>query len=337
MYLKFAEESKDDLIVENELKRIEKKIVPNKLINNLEDAISELYTTIASTFRSDFTYDFSIIYSNLSLFLKNDFEVGQLYLAELLENQEKLVEANNIYKKISPSSNFFWHSKLKTARNIELLGESDKSILLLKQMSNEKKDRYDSLKLLGDIYRNNEKYKDAIKFYDQAILRIKEIEKHHWELLYSRGISLERDKQWELAEKDLVQVLKLVPNQPDVLNYLGYSWIEQRINLEKAKNYIIKAVNLKPRDPYIVDSLGWAYFRLNDYNKAVEELERAVSIKPTDPIINDHLGDAYYKVERKLEALYQWKKAIEFKPNKELEKKIQDKIKKYEENKLDFL
>ena len=338
IYIKFLSDSNNNLLIEKSLKRIEEKKVPNKLIVNLNDAIAELFSTIASTFTTDFTNNFSIIYSYFSLYLKKDFEVAQLFLAELLENDGKYGEANNLYEGIETSSSFFWHSRLKKARNLELLGDSESSILILKKMSNEKKDRYDSLKLLGDIYRNYNKYVEAIKFYNEGVSRIEQIEAKHWELLYSRGMAYERNNEWNLAEKDFLKILELVPDQPDVLNYLGYSWIEQDTNLDQAKQFILKAVAMRPRDPYIVDSLGWAYYNLKEYDKSVEELERAVNLKPTDPIINDHLGDAYLKVDRKLEALYQWKKAIEFKPENDLEKKIKKKIKKYDDNnKLDFL
>jgi len=332
IYIKFLSDSKDNLLIEKSIKRIEKKEVPKRLIVNINDAIAELFSTIASTFSSDFTNDFSIIYSYFSLYLKKDFEVSQIYLAELLENDSKYLEANNLYENIKPSSNFFWHSKLKKARNLELLGKSDKAISILKKMSNEKKERYDSLKLLGDIYRNYDKYNEAIEHYNEAVSRIEKISSEHWDLLYSRGIAYERNNQWNKSEKDLLKVLELMPNQPDVLNYLGYSWIEQNYNLDQAKKFIIKAVGIRPSDPYIVDSLGWAYYNLKEYDKAVEELERAVNLKPTDPIINDHLGDAYFEVNRKLEALYQWKKAIQFNPKDDLEKEIEKKIKKYDYN-----
>ena len=332
IYIKFLSDSKDNLLIEKSIKRIEKKEVPKRLIVNINDAIAELFSTIASTFSSDFTNDFSIIYSYFSLYLKKDFEVSQIYLAELLENDSKYLEANNLYENIKPSSNFFWHSKLKKARNLELLGKSDKAISILKKMSNEKKERYDSLKLLGDIYRNYNKYNEAIEYYNEAVSRIEKISSEHWNLLYSRGIAYERNNQWNKSEKDLLKVLELIPNQPDVLNYLGYSWIEQNYNLDQAKKFIIKAVGIRPSDPYIVDSLGWAYYNLKEYDKAVEELERAVNLKPTDPIINDHLGDAYFEVNRKLEALYQWKKAIQFNPKDDLEKEIEKKIKKYDYN-----
>ena len=338
IYTKFLSNHQDNLLVEKSLKRIEKKAVPNKLIANTNDAIAELFSTISSTFSSDFTNNFAIIYSHFSLYLKKDFEVAQLYLAELLEEKKRYVEANNLYEKIKPSSNFYWHSKLKKARNLELLGDSEKSIPILKEMSNEKQERHDSLKLLGDIYRNYNKYKEAIKFYNEAVSRIQKISSEHWELLYSRGMAYERNNQWIKAEKDFLKILELVPNQPDVLNYLAYSWIEQDSNLEQAKKFILKAASIKPRDPYIVDSLGWAYYNLKEYDKAIKELEKAIDLKPTDPIINDHLGDAYLKVDRKLEALYQWKKAIQFKPENDLEKKIEKKIKKYDNhNQLDLL
>ena len=338
IYTKFLSNHNDNLLVEKSLKRIEKKAVPKKLIANTNDAIAELLSTISSSFSSDFTNNFAIIYSHFSLYLKKDFEVAQLYLAELLEENKRYAEANNLYEKIKPSSNFYWHSKLKKARNLELLGDSEISIPILKEMSKEKQERHDSLKLLGDIHRNYNKYKEAIKFYNEAISRIKKISAEHWELLYSRGMAYERNNQWIKAEKDFLKILELVPNQPDVLNYLGYSWIEQDSNLDQAKKFILKAVSMKPSDPYIVDSLGWAYYNLKEYDKAIKELERAIDLKPTDPIINDHLGDAYLKVDRKLEALYQWKKAIQFKPENDLEKKIEKKIKKYDNhNQLDLL
>ena len=337
IYLSFISNPEDNLLIKNDLDRIEGKKLPKKLVTDLDDVIAELFSGIASTFNSDFTNSFSIIYSHFSLFLREDFEVSNLYLAELMENNQRYKYANDLYKKIKPTSNFFWHSKLKTARNLEIMGESQKSISMLKKMINEKEDRYDALKLLGDIHRNYDDFGKAIIFYNKAVERIEQINVNHWDLLYSRGIALERNDNWDLAEKDFLLILEFLPNQPDVLNYLSYSWIEKGINLDKAKDYIIKAVKSRPRDPYIVDSLGWAYYRLKEYENAVKELEKAVDLKPTDPIINDHLGDAYYQIGRKLEALYQWKKAIDFKPTKDLEKRIKKKIEDFDSNKLNFI
>ena len=332
LYLKFIESDNDEILISNEINRLDKNIVPKKQIINVSDALSELFTNIASTFRSDFTNRYSIIYTNFSLYLKNDYEIALMYLAELLETDSKFFLANQIYDKIPPRSVFYWHARIRKARNLEILGNNKNAVLLLNKMTEEKKTRYDTLQLLGDILRNYEKYEEAIGVYNKAISRIQEIDENHWDLLYSRGIAYERSNQWENAETDFLKVLNFVPDQPEVLNYLGYSWIEKGLNIEKAKEFLIKAYKLRPNDPYIVDSLGWAYYKLQDYDKAIIELEKAVSLKPTDPIINDHLGDVYEKKERNLEAFFQWKKALDFEPDKKLKNQIEKKLKKFSDN-----
>ena len=128
-------------------------------------------------------------------------------------------------------------------------------------------------------------------------------------MFYFRGICYERSKQWPQAEADLKKALQLYPDQPLVLNYLGYSWIDQGVNLDEGMNMIRRAVEQRPDDGYIVNSLGWANFRIGNYDEAVKELERAVELKPDDPTINDHLGDAYWRVGRVLEARFQWSHA----------------------------
>ena len=152
------------------------------------------------------------------------------------------------------------------------------------------------------------------------------MERRHWSLLYSRGIALERSKQWARAETDFIKALELEPEQPYVLNYLGYSWVDQGIHLERATGMIEKAVELRPRDGFIVDSLGWAYFRIGDYGGAVRELERAVELRPQDPVINDHLGDAYWMVGRRLEARFQWRRALALEPEADVAGTITNKL-----------
>ena len=143
---------------------------------------------------------------------------------------------------------------------------------------------------------------------------------------YYRGICEERSKQWPKAEADMRKALELQPDQPHVLNYLGYSWIDQGINLDEGMKMIKRAVEQRPDDGYIVDSLGWAYFRIGNYEEAVKNLERAIDLKPEDPTINDHLGDAYWRVGRKLEAKFQWAHARDLKPEPDDLPKIEAKI-----------
>ncbi len=183
------------------------------------------------------------------------------------------------------------------------------------------------LMTLGNILRANKRFAPAAEYYSQAIALIDKPVKRHWNRFYSRGVCYERLKQWDKAEADLKMALKLNPDQPLVLNYLGYSWVDQGRNLEEAMRLIKKAVKARPDDGYIVDSLGWAYYRLGDYAQAVRYLERSVELKPEDPTINDHLGDAYWRVGRRVEARYQWSQALELKPEPHLVEKIKRKLK----------
>ena len=152
------------------------------------------------------------------------------------------------------------------------------------------------------------------------------MKERHWILLYSRGIALERSKQWSRAENDFLAALKLNPNQPYILNYLGYSWVDQGINLDRAKTMIERAVKLRPNDGYIVDSLGWALFRIREFPVAVQHLERAVELRPQDPTINDHLGDAYWRVGRRNEARFQWRRSLSLGPEPDQAAQIRSKI-----------
>ena len=179
---------------------------------------------------------------------------------------------------------------------------------------------------LGNILRGRKKFAECAEVYSKGIATIANPERPNWLIFYFRGICNERAKKWEQAEADLKQALKLYPDQPHVLNYLGYSWIDQGINLDEGMRMIRRAVEQRPDDGYIVDSLGWAYFRLGNYDEAVKNLERAVELKPDDPTINDHLGDAYAKTGRPLEAEFQWSHARDLKPEPEDLVKIKQKL-----------
>jgi Flp pilus assembly protein TadD len=183
------------------------------------------------------------------------------------------------------------------------------------------------LDALGNILRSHERYAEAREYYTRAIKLIDKPSKDNWTLFYARGVCSERLKEWPAAEADLKKALELSPNESPVLNYLGYTWVDQNQNLKTAMDYIRKAVKLKPDDGYYVDSLGWAYYRLGNLESAVEQLERAVELKPDDPVINDHLGDAYWRVGRKLEAEYQWQQSLTLKPDNDLVATIDKKLK----------
>jgi tetratricopeptide (TPR) repeat protein len=171
---------------------------------------------------------------------------------------------------------------------------------------------------LGNLYRNDDRFPEAAEAYSRSIAAMSDPDKADWRIFYFRGVSYERSKRWPAAEADFKQALKINPEQPQVLNYLGYSWVDKGIHLDEALEMIKAAVDSRPNDGYNVDSLGWAYYKLGRYEEAVSELERAIGFQPEDPTINDHLGDAYWKVGRKREATFQWAHARDLEPDKEL-------------------
>ena len=185
-----------------------------------------------------------------------------------------------------------------------------------------------ALDALGNMMRGRKRFEEAIEYYSKVIALIDKPEPKHWPYYYARGTSYERLKRWPLAEADLQKAMQLSPDQSLVLNYLGYSWVDQGVNLKQGLKLIERAVQLKPDDGYIVDSLGWAHFRLGNFKQAVKHLERAVELRPEDPTLNDHLGDAFWRVGRQREAYFQWQQALTLKPEPDEEAKIRQKIAK---------
>jgi Flp pilus assembly protein TadD len=173
---------------------------------------------------------------------------------------------------------------------------------------------------LADLLRSNSLWTEAQIQYDKVISYQKKQKKEDWKIYYKRGIAFERQgsEYWNFAEQDLIYALSLNPEQPEVLNYLGYSWIEMNKNIEEAGKMLQKAVDQRPDSGYIIDSLGWAYFKLGRYNEALTQLELAAELNPNDPVINDHLGDVYWMVNKHLQARFQWEKALLFDPQEYL-------------------
>ncbi|HET7410565.1 MAG TPA: tetratricopeptide repeat protein, partial [Paracoccaceae bacterium] len=182
---------------------------------------------------------------------------------------------------------------------------------------------------LGDLLRRESRFKEAAAAYDRAIALLGgDAGPQYWPLFYQRGITLERSGQWDRAEADFRKALELEPDQPEVLNYLGYSWVDRGEKLAEAEEMIRTAVKQRPDDGYIVDSLGWVLFRFGEFEKAAEQLGRAVELMPVDPVINDHYGDALWMIGRKTEARFQWKRALSFDPEEDDAERIRAKLEK---------
>lgn len=269
--------------------------------------------------------DLALVYLQLALYLRPDHALALLSLADLYESVKKPQMALKIYQRMPADSPLKRSAQIQLATNLDAVDRSDEAVTLLKSVIAEDSGEVEAIMALGNIERVRKKFADCAGTYTKAI-EATEADKSNWVLFYFRGICEERSKQWPKAEADLKKALSLQPDQAQVLNYLGYSWVDQGVNLDEAMAMIRRAVEQRPDDGYIVDSLGWAYYRIADYDNAVKHLERAIDLKPEDPTINDHLGDAYWRVGRTLEARFQWAHARDLKPEPEELPKIEAKI-----------
>ena len=267
-----------------------------------------------------------LLYARLAAYLQPDRGDVWLLIGRIEQSQGSETEALRAYDKVPAASPFAWEAKLARAEALDAADRDDEAVALLRAMSDERPQRTDALRELGDLYRREEKFPEAEAAYGQAIARLPELDADDWRLFYARGIALERMGRWSDAEGSLSRALELAPDQPLVLNYLGYSWVDQGQNLDRAKQMLHRAVELRPQDGFIVDSLGWAYFRMGEFDEAVTQLERAVELEPGDPVINDHLGDAYWRVGREREARFQWQRALTLKPEADVVAQIESKL-----------
>ena len=271
--------------------------------------------------------DLGLVYLQLALYLAPNHQLALLSLADLYESVKKPELAIKVYKRVPTSSPLYRNAAIQMAANLDSLNRADEAEKHLNALIKEHPDDLEAIMALGNVLRSHKKFTECVDAYSRGVATLTQPDKSNWMLFYFRGICYERSHQWPKAEADLKKALELFPDQPHVLNYLGYSWIDQGVNLDEGMEMINKAVQQRPDDGYIVDSLGWAYYRLGNYEEAVKKLERAIELKPEDPTINDHLGDAYWRVGRVLEAKFQWAHARDLKPEPEDLPKIEAKLK----------
>jgi tetratricopeptide (TPR) repeat protein len=290
------------------------------------EGMAEVFQGIGEALTGDGVVDAGQIYLQLSLYVKPDYPIAHYALGELYDQIKNYDAAATAFEQVLRKSPLWLNAQLRKAYDLSSLEKIDDAKALLQTLiaayPNDMRPYY----TLGNLLRGNKEYGEAVAVYTKAIERLGPVDKSDWVVYYQRGVCYERIKDWPQAEADLKKALELDPNQELALNYLGYSWVDQNLNVKEAMDLIRKAVQKRPNDGYFVDSLGWAYYRQNDLTQAVKHLERAVELKPDDPVINDHLGDVYWKVGRHLEATYQWKQALDLKPEPEDEKKIRKKL-----------
>lgn len=273
----------------------------------------------------------AMIYLRLALHLDPRHTVALVTLGDVLERNKQIDRALALYEQVPEDSPLRASTEIQIGLSLEQAGRGEEAEAWLRRIKDKRPGDIDAVTALGNIFHSRKEFAKAAEAFTRAIELAGTPDRSRWSLFYYRGIAHERTKQWPKAEADFKRALELIPEglsreRALVLNYLGYSWVDQHMNLEEAFQMLRKAVELQPRDGYIIDSLGWAYYRLGRYEDAVRELERAIELRPADPVINDHLGDAYWRVGRRLEAKFQWAHARDLNPEPDELPKILRKL-----------
>jgi tetratricopeptide (TPR) repeat protein len=303
-------------------------VIPQKLIvTRIEEGFAEMFYSAATILMQDKVTQPATFYLRNALYLRGDFPLANYMLAQVFEEDEYFKGAIKALNKISDESPLYFHSQLQKAWLLDKLDQDDDALKAMIKLTKDYPNNREALNALAEYYRMNNKFEDAVIGYDKIILTIDQEKEQDWILYYTRGIVLDQVKRWSDAEASFKKALELKPEQPMVMNYLAYSWVDKGLNLVEARTMLERAVELRPNDGYIVDSLGWALYKMGNQEEAVSILERAAQLQTSDWAINDHLGDAYWTVGRKNEARFQWRHALSLSPDEEKIIHIKTKIK----------
>lgn len=300
--------------------------MPFDITRNAKDGLSEVMFTIAGALNAEADDTFTLIYARAAAYLRPDNTEAVLLVAGLLDNLGQYDLAATTYAQIPATDPGYYIAEIGRAAALNNAGRAEAALESLQTLARSTPDVVAVHMALADSLRRAERFADAVVSYDAALALIPTPQPGHWPIYYSRGVASERTGNWAAAEADFRQALALNPEQPQVLNYLGYSFVDRGENLDEALGLIEKAVSLDPEAGYIIDSLAWAYFRLGRYAEAVAPMEKASLLEPVDPVVTDHLGDVYWAVGRVLEAQFQWRRALSFDPAEKDATRIRRKL-----------
>jgi tetratricopeptide (TPR) repeat protein len=290
------------------------------------EGMAEAELALAGALRGQGASDFALLLTRLALRLRPGFVPALILAADALADERQEAAAVALLAEIPQDDPLATVAAMRRAAPLEQLDRTDEAMELLRRLAAEHPGAPQPHARLGDLLRARSRFAEAAAEYDQAIARLSNPSAQDWPVFYARGIAYERSGRWERAEADFKRALELSPEQPYVLNYLGYSWVEQGQNLAEARRMLERAVQLRPNDGNIADSLGWALFKLGDIGGAIHWLERAVELESRNSVINDHLGDAYWAAARRREAQFQWRRALALEPEPGEASKIEAKL-----------
>ena len=293
--------------------------VPFDLVTSPAEGIGEVLFTVAAVLEQDASPAFVLVYAQAASLLRPNASDLAILIGRLFDRLGQAELSQEAYARVGPDDPLHLMAQIGRVEMLFRNDRLDEGLELLRGLAELHPESESVFIALGDGYRRSERFAESAEAYTRAIELIGEIVERHWPLLYSRAIAYERSGNWPAAEADFRAALALRPDQPFVLNYLGYSLVERRENLEEALEMIERAVAAEPESGAIVDSLAWALYRLGRFEEAVEPMERAAALDPVHPVIQDHLGDVYWAVGRFREARFQWRRALSFGPDDDLD------------------
>ena len=291
---------------------------------NATDIVGEFFFMVSSLYSSQDNYEKSNFYLNISQYLNPKFKFNLALLTENHYLNKDYIKTSKVLKKFNKNDEVYYWFKLKKEAQIISKQKNDEAAISFIN-SKFKKIKNPSIKIvfdIGNLNKNAKKYKEAIKYYDQIISKIEINSQLYAEILYKRGSCYERLGDYVNSDKDLLKSLEVNPDEAYVLNYLAYSWLEREYKIDLSLQMLEKAYTAQSNDPYIIDSIGWAYYLVDDHVKAENFLKRAVELMPEDPIVNDHYGDILWKLDRKIQARYFWENVLNLEETEDKMKKV---------------
>jgi len=295
-------------------------------VRNAADGLAEVYLAMAATLRQQNAVDLSQVMLRLALDVRPDFAAARMLLSDIQDGAKQPAAALETLADASPSDALTPVVTLRRAALLDTLDQTDAALTALETLAAQHPGRPEPLAQLGDILRRRSRFPEAAAAFDRAVACIGTPTRANWPLFYERGIAMERAGQWPQAEADFLFALELSPDQPGVLNYLGYAWADQGRNLDRARTMIGRAVEQRPDEGSYIDSLGWIMLLQGDKAGALQQLERAVTLVPEDSTVNGHLGDALDAVGRRREAGFQWRRALALRPEPAEAARIEAKL-----------
>ncbi|MBV9550873.1 MAG: tetratricopeptide repeat protein [Alphaproteobacteria bacterium] len=314
-------------VVEPGLARIAAASKPAALVTTPSDGVAEGLFGFAASLSDNASADVSVLYLRMALYLRPDFALSQILLADRFDQLQRYEDAIAVYRTVDIGSPFRHMATMGLALDLTRSGHTDAAIVELKRQAAADSKDNEAWIALGDAYRATDKNAEALEAYDRAVAAIGIPRARDWPLFFARAMVKEKLKDAKGSEAEINTALKLSPNEAQLLNYLGYAWVDRGERVEEALTMLEKARSLRPYDGYIVDSVGWAYYKLGRYDDAAKTLEQAVLLVPGDPTINEHLGDALWRAGKPIDARFQWNHALTFGAEAEAKAAIEQKLK----------